>query len=408
MVRKILHLDLDAFFCAVEEKHELNLRGKPFAVGGSPDARGVVASCSYAARRFGVRSAMPMAMAKRLCPDLIIISHRHGTYGEESRRVFEIVRQVSERVEQISIDEAFLDVTDREETGEEIASRLQKRILDERDLPCSIGIAGNKLVAKIATDYGKALSKSEGPPNAIFVVPPGEEAAFLAPLPASALWGVGPKTAERLASLGIHTIGDIAARPPEDLSRLFGKHGIDLSRRARGIDESPVEEIHEVKSISREVTFARDISDQGTLQRTLIELGQSVGRRLRKSELLGTTVKIKVRWPDFTTITRQTTLAAPIDRDAEIIDAARALFQAAWKPTGRPVRLLGVGVSGLEPMRKPIHQLSLWEAAGNEDEENSREKKKRLEDALKDLRERFGEETIRRGPRSREDKREKQ
>ena len=209
--RKILHLDLDAFFCAVEELRDPTLKQKPFAVGGSPEGRGVVASCSYAARQFGVRSAMPMSEAVRCCPNLIIVGNARGEYSRMSGRVMAYLHDMSPLVEQISIDEAFLDVSDLPDEAEILARRLQSTICTELDLPCSLGVATNKLVAKIANDVGKVRVRSGDYPNAITVVPPGEEAAFLAPLPVRALWGVGPKTAERLAAWGMNTIGDIAA-----------------------------------------------------------------------------------------------------------------------------------------------------------------------------------------------------
>ena len=201
MARKILHLDLDAFFCAVEEQRDPSLRGQPFAVGGRPESRGVVASCSYAARQFGIHSAMPMARAVRQCPPLIIVPSRYGAYEAASRQVMARLHQLTPLVEQLSIDEAFLDVSDLPERAELIARRLQATINRELDLPCSLGVAANKLVAKIANNVGKAAIKSDRPPNTIKVVPPGQEAAFLAPLPATELWGVGPKTAEQLAQM---------------------------------------------------------------------------------------------------------------------------------------------------------------------------------------------------------------
>ncbi len=225
MPRKILHLDLDAFFCAVEENLDPSLRGQAFAVGGQPDQRGVVASCSYAARVYGVRSAMPMAQAVRLCPNLIIRPNRRGVYGDVSRSVMAILHDLTPLVEQLSIDEAFLDVSLLPDPAELLARRLQERINTELHLPCSLGVASNKLVAKIANTVGKARARSSIPPNAITIVPPGDEAAFLAPLPASELWGVGPKTAEQLARLDIHTIGDLARWPETDLIRRFGQHG---------------------------------------------------------------------------------------------------------------------------------------------------------------------------------------
>ena len=273
MPRTILHLDLDAFFCAVEELHDPSLHGKPFAVGGRPEERGVVASCSYAARRFGVRSAMPMSRALRVCPGLLVISHHRGDYGEMSEKVMERLHNLSPFVEQISIDEAFVDISGLGDPAA-LARRLQSEVWDGIGLPCSVGIASNKLVAKIATEVGKksalsgasAQTKGKGePPNALTIVPPGTEAAFLDPLPADMLWGVGPKTAARLAEYGIHAIGDIARRPAADLVRWFGENGQELWRHARGVDERPIVTEYEAKSISQETTFARDVRDDREL-----------------------------------------------------------------------------------------------------------------------------------------------
>ena len=219
------------------------------------------------------------------------------------------------------------------------------------------------------------------------MVQPGEEAAFLVPLPAQALWGVGPKTAERLAELGIHTIGDLASLPEADLVRRFGKHGAELSRHARGMDDSPIITEHEAKSISNETTFTRDTKDPEQLRKTLRQLSEGVGRQLRKSGLRGRTVKLKLRWSDFTTLTRQTTLPEPSDLDEQIYAAALGLFEGTWKPT-RPVRLLGVGVSHFEA--PPARQLSLWDAASTAD-------RQRLQQALDELQERYGKNAIRRG-----------
>ncbi|MFP4322042.1 MAG: DNA polymerase IV [Anaerolineales bacterium] len=359
MTRQILHLDLDAFFCAVEEINQPDLRGVPFAVGGSPDARGVVASCSYPARQFGVRSAMPMTQARRLCPELRIIRWSKGEYSAYSARVMAILHEITPQVEQLSIDEAFLDVTG--EDGEARARALQARIRAEVGLPCSLGVATNKLVAKIANNIGKAAVKTGDYPNAITVVPPGQEAAFLAPLPTRELWGVGPKTAEKLAALGLDTIGDIATHSPDDLAARFGKHGADLARRARGEDNRPIVTTRERKSISRETTYPRDVNDPATLEATLHELTASVGERLRAKGLTGTTVKIKLRWSDFTTFTRQTTLPQPTDRDADILRAALRLLHD-HRPPGRYVRLIGVGISNLAPPSDEPHQLGLWDA----------------------------------------------
>jgi DNA polymerase-4 len=387
MLRKIVHLDLDAFFCAVEINEDPALQGKAFAVGGRPEERGVVASCSYPARMFGVRSALPMGQAVRLCPELIIIPNRHGLYEEISAKVMAALRDLTPAVEQISIDEAFLDASLLQGDSEAIAQRLQATVNTELKLPASLGVATNKLVAKIANNVGKSAARSGQPPNAITVVPPGEEAAFLAPLPIRELWGVGPRTAERLEALGLHTIGDIARWPQDDLVRRFGKQGQALALHARGLDERPVVVEHETKSISQEVTFTRDVGDSVKLHRTLRSLADGVGRRLRQANLSGKTVHIKLRWTDFTTLTRQSTLAQPTDQDNAIYEAAAALFDQNW-PLGKPVRLLGVGISGFT---EPNRQLGLWEDPGAIQEE------RRLQSTLDALRDRFGDDAIQRG-----------
>ena len=248
--RQIIHLDLDAFYCAVEEQLDPSLQGLPFAVGGRPDQRGVVSSCSYAARAQGVRSAMPMARALHLCPQLKIVSPHYKTYHESSRKVMSRVRSVTDLVEQISVDEAFIEVTDLPEDAESIGRELQAEIRDNLELPNSLGIATNKLVAKIANDVGKAAKRSGSPPNALTVVPPGQEAQFLAPLPVEMLWGVGPKTAEKLALMDIQTIGDLAEISDYGLSKRFGKIGWDLAKRAKGIDNRAIVTEREAKSIS--------------------------------------------------------------------------------------------------------------------------------------------------------------
>ena len=392
MARKILHLDLDAFFCAVEETRNPELRGKAFAVGGKPEERGVVASCSYAARRDGVRSAMPMGKALGLSPGLIIVPSRHRLYGEVSRQVMDILHTVTGLLEQISIDEAFLDISDIQDDPERIARGLQARIRDEVHLPCSIGIASNKLVAKIATEVGKALAlkriKAQGlvePPNAVTVVPVGKEAEFLSPLPADMLWGVGPKTSGRLTELGIHTIGDIAKWPESEMIRLFGENGRDLSRHAKGIDDRPIVTEHETKSISQETTFSVDVRNDKVLEKTLREQAAEVARQLRKNNLAGKTIKLKIRWPDFTTLTRQTTLNSPTDQDDEILKNALELMKSVRK-SNQAVRLIGVGVSGLG---EPVRQLGLWDF----DSERSR----KVQDVLDTLQEKYGKDVIKRG-----------
>ena len=389
MPRKILHIDLDAFFCAVEELRDPSLAGKAFAVGGRPEERGVVASCSYPARRFGVRSAMPMSRALRLCPGLIIVSSDHHEYSHISHQVMDYLHTLTPLVEQLSIDEAFLDVSDLPETGENLARKIQGEIRDRFGLPCSLGVAANKLIAKTANDVGKAAARSGAPPNAITVVPPGQEAAFLAPLPVSALWGIGPKNAERLAEVGVRTIGDLAVQSPNEMARHFGKLGPEVVLRARGVDDRPIVTEHETKSISQEVTFAQDVRDEAALRRTLQELSEGVGYRLRRSSLAGTTIKLKLRWPDFTTLSRQVTLDQPTDQDSQIFTSALELFQKTWR-SGQPVRLIGVGASGLGP---PVRQMSLWEADPNAESEKDR----KLQAAVDRLRERFGRRAVQRG-----------
>ena len=385
MSRIILHLDLDAFFCAVEETRDPSLRGKAFAVGGKPDERGVVASCSYAARMLGIRSAMPMARALRLCPQLIIVSSRHRIYSEVSKQVMARLNKLTPLVEQISIDEAFLDISDINESPERLARGLQAGIRDELGLPCSIGIASNKLVAKIATEVGKKAAKGGSPPFALTIVPAGEEAAFLASLPAEMLWGVGPKTSARLNELGIHTIGDIAKWPEGELIHLFGENGRELSRHAKGLDDRPIVTERETKSISQEETFVRDVRDDKSLEKTLREQAAEVARQLRKNDLAGTTIKLKIRWPDFTTLTRQMTLSQPTDQSEEISKVALDLMRAVRK-SGQAVRLIGVGMSGLGP---PIRQLSLWDSGS--------EKSRRLQEVVDALKEKYGAKVIHRG-----------
>lgn len=384
--RKIMHIDLDAFFCAVEEIRDPSLKGKPFAVGGRPEERGVVASCSYTARTFGIRSAMPMARAVKLCPDLIIIHGHNGDYASYSRRVMFLIDELTHSIEQISIDEAFVDLTDIPGPGEVIARALQARINRELLLPCSIGVATNKLVAKIATEYAKATSAiKDSPPNAIHIVDPGQESAFLAPLPVEMLWGVGPKTAQRLIQLGFRTIGDLATAPEKELIDAFGKMGYEISRRAKGLDDRPLSTSHTLKSISQETTFSADISDPEALEKVIKTLAHEVSQRLQRKHLEAKTIKIKVRWPDFTTINRQITLQHPTSQKDLISDKASELFRQVWR-SGRSVRLLGVGVSGLQPL-----QLRLWE---NEFQGRNKEKVARLKAVLDDLKSRYGERII--------------
>jgi DNA polymerase-4 len=317
---------------------------------------------------------------------LIVVPGDHRRYGAMSRRVMGIVRTTTTLIEQISIDEAFLDVTGLSMPADQIARMLQQRIRDELKLPCSLGVASNKLVAKIANNVGKARSgKSGEPPQAILVVRQGDEAKFLAPLATKELWGVGPKTEERLAQLGLRTIGDIAAIPDDELATRFGKHGADLSRRAKGIDDRSVVTYHKPKSVSQERTYIRDVSDVHELHRTLRRLSAGVARQLKRKRLTGTTVRLKLRWSDFTTPTRQTTLDRPTDDEDEIYRTVIDLFERLWTP-GRPVRLLGAGVGGLG---KQARQMSLWDAPD--------ERAERLQAAVRRVRQRYGDGAIRRG-----------
>lgn len=386
MARTILHVDLDAFYCSVEETQNPALSGKPFAVGGKPNERGVVASCSYAARAMGVRSAMPMSRAVQLCRNLIIVPGRHRLYSEYSEKVMSKLKNLTPLVEQISIDEAFLDITDIQQAPTRIALDLQTGIKNELQLPSSIGIASNKMVAKIATEVGKKSSKKvHEPPFGLTVVPAGDEAKFLAPLPADMLWGVGPKTSVRLKELGVNTIGDIANWPEKELANLFGENGRDLWRHAHGIDDRPIVTEYETKSISQETTFNVDIRDDKTLEKTLREQSIEVAKQLRRNDLAGKTVKIKLRWPDFTTITRQMTLPTSTDNENEIIKAALKLLHTVRKPN-QAVRLLGVGVSGIGA---PVRQLSLWDVGD--------EKSRRLQEVVDSLQEKYGKDVIHKG-----------
>ena len=386
MPRTILHVDLDAFYCSVEEIQDPELIGKPFAVGGKPNERGVVASCSYAARAMGVRSAMPMSRALQLCRELLIVPGRHKLYGEYSESVMEKLRDLTPLVEQISIDEAFLDISDIREDPARLALDLQADIRVDLQLPSSIGIASNKLVAKIATEVGKKSSKRKNePPFGFTVVPTGDEANFLAPLPADMLWGVGPKTFARLTELGIHTIGDIANWPEKELVNLFGENGRDLWHHAQGIDNRPIVTEYETKSVSQETTFNVDVRDEQTLEKTLREQSKDVARQLRKNDLAGKTVKLKIRWSDFTTLSRQTTLPTSTDNEDEIFHAAVKLMKIVRK-LNQAVRLIGVGVSGIGA---PVRQLSLWDEGG--------EKSRKVQEVVDQLQEKYGKGAIHKG-----------
>ncbi len=337
----ILHVDLDAFFAAVEQRDRPELRGKPIAVGGgSASDRGVVSAASYEARRFGVHSAMPLRTAARLCPELIFVPVDGRKYGRVSRQVMEILRRYTPAVEQISIDEAFLDVHGSEilhGTPVDMAHSIKTAIKSELELTASVGVASTKLVAKVASNLEK--------PDGMLVLAPGNEAAFLAPLPISRLWGVGQKTATVLAEFGVHTIGDLAALPDDLLARRFGRMGPVLALRAQGIDTSRVSAAEPARSVSHEHTFDIDTADPEVLERTLLALSEGVAGRLRKGGTKARTIAVKVRDSSFHTISRQRTLAEPTDQTEVVFDAALELARPQFK--GIRVRLLGVAASHL-------------------------------------------------------------
>jgi nucleotidyltransferase/DNA polymerase involved in DNA repair len=342
--RAILHVDMDAFYAAVEQRDRPALRGQPVVVGADPRGgrgRGVVSTASYEARRFGVHSAMPISRAWRLCPQATYLPPDMAKYARVSDQVMEILGRFTDCVEPISIDEAFLDVTaSRRALGsaETIARALKEAIRAETALTASVGVAASKLVAKVASDLRK--------PDGLVIVPPGTEAALLAPLSVRRLWGVGPKMEEVLARLGVTTIGELAALDPARLERRLGTHGHDLLLLARGVDDRPVMSQREgAKSVGHEHTFGADTADAGELRRTLLDLSDAVAARLRGHAIRGRTVTLKYRDQDFTTITRAETLPAPTDVGQEIFTVAWRLFEKAHR--GRKVRLLGVSLSGL-------------------------------------------------------------
>ncbi|MBI3965436.1 MAG: DNA polymerase IV [Chloroflexi bacterium] len=352
--RSILHLDLDAMFAAVEVILDPALQGKPVIVGNDLGARGVVATASYEARAHGVRSALPMRTARRLCPDGVYLRAQHDRYREFGTAVFRIVREIADLVERVSIDEAFVDLT-RLADPEAIARDLKARIRVETGLTASLGLATNKLVAKIASDSGK--------PDGFVVVAAGTEAAFLAPLPARQLWGVGPRTALRLEELGIRTIGELAAADRVLLVTTFGRmHGDHLLRHARGEDDSPVVTERETKSISDETTFASDEADARVLWDVMRRQAEHCAERLRHYQLVARTVGIKLRFPDFHTITRALTLAQPTDDGATVAMAVATLMRHTWSHERRPLRLVGVRVANLAAAPS-LRQLDLFTAS---------------------------------------------
>jgi len=344
--RNILHVDMDAFFAAIEQRDRPELRGRPVIVGADPKGgrgRGVVSTASYEARRFGVGSAMPISQAWRACPSGVYLPPDIERYARESRRVMNILRRVTDRVEPVSIDEAFLDVTAGARAfgpGETVARRLKDEIRDETGLTASVGVATSMLVAKVASDMRK--------PDGLVVVEPGEETAFLAPLPVRRLWGVGPRMEERLAKLGVATIGDLAALDPDRLERRLGTHGHDLQLLARGIDEREVHaDSEEARSIGQEHTFRSDTADPERLRALLLDLADGVAARLRAHGLKARTITLKYRDESFRTSTHARTLPTGLDSGNDLFKVVSALFAEVHR--GRRVRLLGLYASHFAP-----------------------------------------------------------
>jgi DNA polymerase IV len=362
--RTIVHVDMDAFFVSVELLRRPELQGRPVVVGGSGN-RGVVAAANYEARAYGIHSAMPSARARRLCPHAVFIHGDLAHYSEVSERVMAVFRSFTPLVEPISLDEAFLDVTGARRSvgdGATVARRIRAEVRSREGLTCSVGVAPSKMLAKLASEAAKPRASLTGTVEGagVRVVPPGGELAFLHPLPARALWGVGPATLARLERLGVRTVGDIAALSEATLvSRLGTAHGRHLSRLANAVDDRPVVPDQAPKSIGHEETFPTDQYDRGPLAREVVRMADAVAGRLRRHALVGRTVTLKIRFGDFRTITRSTTAGVALDDGPAIARAARALLDDVDPTPG--VRLLGVSVSGLVPGGG--RQLTLDEAA---------------------------------------------
>jgi DNA polymerase-4 len=372
----ILHVDLDAFFAAVEQRDRPELRGKPVIVGGGgPNDRGVVSAASYEARRFGVRSAMPLRTAGALCPDGVFLPVDGRKYSAVSRQVMALLRRFTPAVEPISIDEAFLDVAGTEALfgpSEDVAVAIKAAVRAELGLTASVGVATTKLVAKIASELRK--------PDGLVVVAPGTEAAFLAPLPISRLWGVGERTRSALAEYGVKTIGDLAGLPEDLLRRRFGSQGVVLTLRAKGIDPSPVGDGDPAKSVSHEHTFDVDTNEWEVIERTLLALADGVAGRLRAGGVKAGTIAVKVRDSSFVTVTRQRTLKPPTDQTDTIWRTAVSLARPEVRAIR--VRLLGVAATHLTERE----QLALF---GLDDE-----RRRRATEATDRIRQRYGSRAI--------------
>jgi DNA polymerase IV len=379
----IFHLDMDAFFVSVEELFDPSLKGKPVVVGGGPNERGVVSAASYEARKFGVHSALPLRTAYQKCPQAIFVEGHPQRYREYSEKVFEVMNSFSPKVEMASIDEAYLDMTGTERLHGpplKAAHLLHARVKERTALNCSIGISRARMVAKVASDQAK--------PNGILWVLPGVEAAFLAPLDIRRIPGVGKVTEERLHRFGVHKVGDLARLDEAFLEENFGKWGLALAGKSKGLDaggwfDSEIGASGDPKSISHEHTFDVDTADADLLESTLARLSVMVGRRLREHGLYTRTVQLKLRYKDFTTLTRAHTLDHATQLDTELLDTVRLLFRANWK-RGAAVRLLGVHAASFE---RNEGQLSLLES------EKSGRWQKALEAADR-LRDKFGESAV--------------
>lgn len=374
---------MDAFYASVEVLDDPSLAGLPVIVGGRPEARGVVAAASYEARRFGIHSAMPMSRAVRLCPQARICRPRMARYVEMSGVLRAIMERFTPLIEPLALDEAFLDITGSQSLfgpAPEIGRRLKTAILEETGLTVSVGVAPNKFLAKIASDINK--------PDGFRVVHPDEIEEFLDPLPVSRLWGVGPVMQKALQRHGVTRIEHLRRLPPGAAEHLFGKHGAHLAALSQGLDPRPVVPDSESKSISNETTFAEDLTDDQLLYDWLQRLTEQVGWRLRRAGLCGKTIHVKVRFADFTTVTRAHTLAQPSDMSDEIHRAVRRLFRTRLPTPRPPVRLLGVGVSGLG--KEAAKQGDLFE-------DSTRRQSRRVDRVVDAIRDRFGSDAARRG-----------
>ncbi len=351
----VLHVDMDAFYASVELRSRPELRGLPVIVGGG-GSRGVVLSATYEARTHGVASAMPMMRARRLCPEAVVIKPDHAAYAEVSASVMEIFRSVTPLVEPLSLDEAFLEVSGaarRLGGARMVGDWVRATVQDEQGITCSVGVASTKFVAKLASARCK--------PDGLLVVPAGDVVSFLHPLPVAALWGVGEKTEEVLVRLGLHVVGDIAHTPLTTLQRALGSAtGAHLSALAWGRDERRVVPVEPDKSIGAEETFPADVDDPAVVARELLRLSERTAARLRATDQVGRTVSIKVRFADFTTITRARTLPEATDVGRTVYETALSLYQALGLERAR-LRLVGVRVEGIKPAASQSHQLLLGE-----------------------------------------------